>query len=121
VIGAGRAAAGAIAAVAILAATYAAGQRAGEAAAESAAAREERLVREAREAMEQTAGTAISKIEVRHVTIRQQADTVIREVPVYSDCRHDPRVLRSINEARTGDPAAAAGAGSLPAAAAADR
>ncbi len=43
--------------------------------------------------------TAIEKIEVRNVTIRQQAETVVREVPVYQQCKHDGRVFDSINAA----------------------
>lgn len=58
--------------------------------------------KQAGESAAKAAATAISKIEVKHVTINQRADTVIREVPVYRDCKHDPAVLRDINEARTG-------------------
>jgi hypothetical protein len=43
--------------------------------------------------------TAIEGIEVRNVTIRQRAETVIREVPVYRECRHDGRVFDDINQA----------------------
>lgn len=46
---------------------------------------------------------ALSKLEIKHVTIKQQAQTVVREVPVYSDCRHDKRMLNAINAALTGD------------------
>ena len=42
---------------------------------------------------------AISKIEVRNVTIRQKAETITREVPVYRDCRHDAVGLQLVNEA----------------------
>ncbi|MEO8153547.1 MAG: hypothetical protein ABI605_10795 [Rhizobacter sp.] len=83
-------------------------------------AREDNAAAQTRLVASTAAAEAISKIEVRHVTIRQQADTVIREVPVYLDCRHDARVLRDINEARTGR-AEPVGAGQLPAASAPDR
>lgn len=66
------------------------------------------------------AAAAISSIEVKHVTIRQRAETVVREVPVYRDCKHDSRVLRDINEARTGR-AEPPGGGQLPAASAPGR
>ena len=84
---------------------------------EAAAAREERVGVMAAESAASAAAVAISKIEVQHVTIRQKTDTVIREVPVYRDCRHDPGVLRDINAARTGV-AEPAGGGKLPPAAA---
>lgn len=58
--------------------------------------------KQAGETAAKAAAAAISKIEVKHVTINQRADTVIREVPAYRECRHDPSVLRDINEARTG-------------------
>lgn len=52
-----------------------------------------------REAAIAGAAEAIAKIEVRNVTIRQKAETVTREVPVYRDCRHDGDGLRLLNEA----------------------
>lgn len=53
----------------------------------------------AEQAMQRVAAESISKIEVRNVTIRQKAETVTREVPVYRDCKHDPDGLRLINDA----------------------
>lgn len=52
-----------------------------------------------REAALAVTSEAISKIEVRNVTIRQKAETVTREVPVYRDCRHDAVGLQLVNEA----------------------
>jgi hypothetical protein len=49
----------------------------------------------------EAAVTAIEKIEVRNVTIKQQAETVTREVPTYRDCVHDQRVFDGINQALT--------------------
>jgi hypothetical protein len=46
--------------------------------------------------------TAIEGIQVKYVTIKQQAETVTREVPVYRDCTHDPRGLQAINQALAG-------------------
>jgi hypothetical protein len=60
----------------------------------------------------QGAAEAIAQIEVKNVTIRQKAETITREVPVYRDCRHDPDGLQLVNEALTGKPA---GTGKLPA------
>lgn len=67
-----------------------------------------------RDAAIAAAGEAIARIEVRNVTIRQKAETVTREVPVYRDCRHDPDGLRLVNEALAGG-AEPAGGGKLPA------
>jgi hypothetical protein len=73
-----------------------------------------------RDAALAAAGEAISKIEVRNVTIRQKAETITREVPVYGDCRHDPAGLRLVNQA-LGTEAEPAGDGKLPAPDSADR
>lgn len=66
----------------------------------------EEVARVARESAIQAAGEKIAKIEVKHVTMRQQLETQIREKPVYVNCRADQRVLDTVNEAITGDPAA---------------
>lgn len=66
---------------------------------ESAHLRAEAATRENQDKVTAAIAAGLSQIEVKHVTIRQQADTVIREVPVYRECRHDARVLRDINEA----------------------
>lgn len=66
-----------------------------------------------RDAALAAAGEAISKIEVRNVTIRQKAETITREVPVYGDCRHDPSGLRLVNEA-LGPQTEHLGSGKLP-------
>lgn len=42
---------------------------------------------------------AIGKIEVRNVVIRQQAETITREVALYRECVHDPRGLQAVNAA----------------------
>ena len=62
-------------------------------------AKEESIEKRTRDAAIKAASEEISKIEVRNVTIRQKAETITREVPVYRDCRHDPDGLRLINEA----------------------
>ncbi len=83
-------------------------------------AREAALVTKARDAMTDAAATAISAIEVKNVTIRQKAETITREVPVYRDCHHSPDGLRVVNEALTGQEEPA-GDGGVPAAATPDR
>jgi hypothetical protein len=67
-----------------------------------------------RDAAIAAASEAISKIEVRNVTVRQKAETITREVPVYRDCRHDGDGLRLLNQALTDAHEPAAG-GQLPA------
>ena len=74
----------------------------------------ERAAQLASQAATEAAVTAIGKIEVRNVTIRQQAETVTREVPVYRECRHDPAGLSAVNQALAGalaDPAGVPAAG----------
>lgn len=46
------------------------------------------------------AAEEIAKIEVRHVTIRQQAETTLREIPVYRDCVNDPAIVGLLDAAR---------------------
>lgn len=41
----------------------------------------------------------ISKISIRNTTIRQQAEVIVREKPVYSECRHSADGLQSVNQA----------------------
>jgi hypothetical protein len=81
-------------------------------------AREAALVDKAADAAALAAADAISKIEVKNVTIRQKAETVVREVPVYGDCRHDPRTYGLLNDALSSGAAEAkpADRGKLPAA-----
>jgi hypothetical protein len=62
-----------------------------------------------RDAALAAAAEAISQIEVRNVTIRQKAETITREVPVYRDCRHGGDGLRLLNRALTDTPEPAAG------------
>jgi hypothetical protein len=70
--------------------------------------REQAAAEKASAAAIDAAVDAINAIEVKHVTLRQKTDTLVREVPVYNgDCRHDPRVLDAINAARGAEPAAA--------------
>jgi hypothetical protein len=73
----------------------------------------QQAIQDTRELAMQAAAEAISKIEVRNVTIRQQAETLTREVPVYRDCRNTDDGLRLINEALTGIAAQPPGSGSL--------
>jgi hypothetical protein len=56
----------------------------------------------ATQAATEAAVTAIKGIEVKYVTIKQQGETITREVPVYRDCLHSTDGLRVLNEALTG-------------------
>lgn len=81
----------------------------------AAQSREEKFAAVATEAAASAAANAISNLKVRHVTIKQQAETVIRDNPVYRDCVHPDGMLDTINQARGYEPA---GRSVLPAASA---
>jgi hypothetical protein len=68
-------------------------------------AREAVVAQEAQDRALEAAAKEIAKIEVRNVTVRQKAETIVREVPVYGACVHDDRVFDLLNEAITGKPA----------------
>lgn len=55
--------------------------------------------REAQDKALDAAAKAIAQIEVKNVTIRQEAKTIMRDVPVYRECVHDGRVFDRINAA----------------------
>jgi hypothetical protein len=59
--------------------------------------------------VQQSTAQAIAAIEVKHVTVRQQLETEIREKPVYRDCTADDRVLELVNQAITGTESASGG------------
>lgn len=77
----------------------------------------ERVAEKAATSATNAAVEQIKAIEVKNVTIRQTAETITREVPVFSECRAGERMLGLVNEALAA-PGAAAG---VPAAGAADR
>lgn len=65
-------------------------------------AKAEEVAEKAATAATEAAVTAIKGIEIKYVTIKQQGETVTREVPVYRECMHDPRGMQLVNEALTG-------------------
>lgn len=69
--------------------------------AEGKAAEEKLIAVEVRDQAMAAAAEAISKIEIRHQTIRTQAETVVREVPIYKDpkCTHPPDMFKLLNDA----------------------
>lgn len=46
------------------------------------------------------AAEEIAKIQIKHTTIRQTAEQVIREIPVYRECRNDELVRELLDSAR---------------------
>lgn len=68
----------------------------------SADAKAEQAAQKAATAATDAAVAAIKGIEVKYVTIKQKAETVTREVPVYRDCVHTADGLRVVNEALAG-------------------
>ena len=73
------------------------------------------VARVSRESAQTAAAEAIAKITVTHTTIRQRAETITREVPVYRDCVNDPRVVGLLDTARANElPAQPAGDRSVP-------
>lgn len=98
-----------------LAGSYVKGRSDGRAIEVAERATLEEVAREAREASMQAAAEAIAQISVTHTTIRQKAEVVTREIPVYRDCINDSRVERLLDDARADRaPAEPAGGGELP-------
>jgi hypothetical protein len=95
------------------------GRKDGRDACQAAEARDAEVTRIASEAAAASAAEAISKIEVKHVTLRQRVEREVRENVVYRECKHSPGGLRDINAALTG--ADSAGSGELPRASAPQR
>lgn len=95
--------AGAVAS-ATLAGGFAAGWKVNEWRNDSQALAIEQAAQKASESATAAAVAAIKGIEVKYVTIRQNAETITREVPVYRDgtCNHDPRMRDTINQALSG-------------------
>lgn len=60
------------------------------------------------------ASLEIAKIKIVNTTVRQRAETVVRDNVRYVDCRHADGMLDTLNEALTGS-AKPASAGKLPA------
>lgn len=64
----------------------------------------DKAIADTRQAALEGAADAIAKIKVRNTTIQGRVDTIIKENPVYGDCKHTPESLRLLNEALTGRP-----------------
>lgn len=73
-------------------------------------------IEDTREKARQGAASEIAKIKVRNTTIQGKLREVVRDNPVYRDCKLDDAGLRLINEALTGKPSGTGrdSSGSLP-------
>lgn len=81
--------------------------------AEGRQASAELAIQQTREAAQQGAAEAISKIKVTNTTIRGEVQREIQTNTVYRDCRLPADGLRIANEAITGKSAQRSGAGQL--------
>lgn len=104
-----------IAVAVVLGALYAAYSH-GISVAEGRQAAAELAMQQTREAAQQGAAEAISKIKVTNTTIRGEVQREIQTNTVYSDCRVPADGLRLANDAIQGRGAGTAGSGKLPAA-----
>lgn len=79
-------------------------------------AREDRAAQVARDAATSAAAAAISRIEVKNVTVRQPLETIVRTEQVFRDCRSGPDAVRLLNATPgvAAPAASAAGDGQLP-------
>lgn len=91
-----------IAGAIIVAIAFAGGWKVNEWRRDSAESKAIEAAEKAATAATEAAVTAIKSIEVKYVTIKQKAETVTREVPVYRDCVHSDDGMRVVNEALTG-------------------
>lgn len=79
--------------------------------------REDRVAAVATQAAASAAAGAISKIEVKNVTVRQQLEREIQTHEVYRDCRSGPAAVGLLNATpgiAAAAPASAPGGGQLP-------
>lgn len=67
-------------------------------------AREDQIRMETLQIAQLAAAEEIAKISVTHTTIRQKAETVIRERIQYRDCINDPAVVGLLDAARENRP-----------------
>ena len=89
---------------------------AGQASEQATQYREAKAAESATQAAAQAAAEAISKIEVRNVTITKALQREVFEREVFRDCRSGPDAVRLLNATPGIDPAASApGGGELPA------
>lgn len=112
---------GSVAWAASVAGAFFYGQGIGEDRETAARAREDQVAAIATEAAASAAAHAISRLEVKHTTVRQTLEKEVHEKTVYRDCRSGPDAVRVFNSTIPADPAASAVGGQLPTADAAGR
>lgn len=61
-------------------------------------------IEETRKIAMEGAASEIANIKIQSTTIQGKVTTLVRDNPVYIDCRHDERALGLINQALTGEP-----------------
>jgi hypothetical protein len=89
---------------------YKYGESAGEARANAAEARDAEVARIAADVATTGAAKALTGLDAKLGSIRQEIQRGTRSNPVYVDCRHPPEQLRRLNEILTGARAVAPGA-----------
>jgi hypothetical protein len=67
-------------------------------------AKQEKLVREVRDAALQGAAEEIAKLRITHTTIRQRAEKEIIREPIYTECAHPEPMRRLLDAALTQSP-----------------
>jgi hypothetical protein len=66
------------------------------------AARDAVIGQEAQDKALAAAAERVIQLDVQNKTIHAKTEVIVREVPVYRDCKHSPDGLRNVNEALTG-------------------
>lgn len=101
---------GAAVAVAAIFGAYKYGESAGAAQAKAAEARDAEVARIAADRATQGAVDALTGLDTRLGSLRQEIQRGLRTSPVYIDCRHPPEQLRRLNEILAGTRTVAPGA-----------
>lgn len=99
---------------------YLEGKKAGRNEVRAQVASQTDIAREAAQIAATISAQAISKIEVKHVTLRQQMEREVLTREVFRDCRSGPTAVGLLNDSPgiVAEPAQPAGGGIVPAAAA---
>ena len=66
------------------------------------AAEIKQAIEDTRELARQGAASEIAKIKTKHTVVQGKVETIVRNTPVYRDCKHDDDAFRLLNEALSG-------------------
>jgi hypothetical protein len=66
-------------------------------------ARDAAVAQKAQDAALNAAAARVVELDIQSKTVHSKTQVIVREVPVYRDCRNTPDGLRNINEALTGE------------------